>query len=133
VFSYRGNSTKSWEGQLQKLAWLSFVVHVAAFASHQQKHTNNKTPFTELTNCNCASYLPTLKIASIHQLPGLCCCSQLLGRAPLTRARLQSATARPSSMVSAVAGLLLLLLLLLLRQLDPSDCKCRQEDVQCED
>jgi hypothetical protein len=60
----------------------------------------------------------TLNIASIHQLPGWCCWSKQAGSAPLTNARLQSATARPSSVVSA----LLLLLLLLLRQLEPSGC-----------
>jgi hypothetical protein len=62
-----------------------------------------------------------LNIASIHQLPGVCCWSKLLGSAPLTSAKLQSATARPSSVVSALL-LLFPLLLLLLRQLEPSGC-----------
>jgi hypothetical protein len=63
---------------------------------------------------------PTLNIASIHQLPGWCCWSKLLGSAPLTSARLQSDTARPRRVFSAVLLLLLLLLLGLLRQPEPS-------------
>jgi hypothetical protein len=61
---------------------------------------------------------PTLKMASIHQLPGLCCWSKLLGSAPLTKARLQSEIAKPNNVCSAGA----LLLLLLLRQPEASGC-----------